>query len=434
VVGGGFALDRAVGVRPNAAPAAAPVPSGLWICPHGGGEGWRATLYLANPGDEPVAARVTTLDRRGAGAPRDVEVPAGATVAVEVPAATTEAASSVEHFGGWLAVGWVTLSGSEDEPTAGAEPCAEGGGRAWYLADGSADEGQSTDVVITNPFGVDAVVDLVLLAKDRPPIRDTSLSSVVVRAGRSRSIRLGPFVAGERSIATIVSARVGRVAAATTVRVRGAGVRQLLGRPSVAEELILPLIGGTGQSELEVVRAGDTPTPFDATLLSTRAPGPAGDLVDQVVEATSAVTFPIISEGPAAVHVAAQGEAALAAGLRVAGPHEAGAVGWAAPGPRWVVTPTVAGSPATPGVVIVNPGDEAATVELRVLGPPGFGAEATLSVPGASVVGAPPDLLGDGTGAVLVIADRPVVAAGGSTSLGKLGSAAYALAMGVPVP
>jgi hypothetical protein len=156
--------------------------------------------------------------------------------------------------------------------------------------------------------------------------------------------------------------------------------------------------------------------------------------VDQVVEATSAVTFPIISEGPAAVHVVAQGDAVLVAGLRVAGPHEGGVVGWATPGPRWVVTPTVAGSPSEPGVVIVNPGDEPATIELRVLADQGFGAEATLTVPAASVAPAPAEILGEGVDAILVVSDRPVVAAGGSTSLGKLGSAAYALALGIPVP
>lgn len=434
VIATGLALDRTVGARPLPAPAVVDVPTGVWICPHGGGDGWRAVVYLANPGEEPVAARVTTLDRGGSAPARDVDVPPGATVAVDVPATSTEAAAFVEYFGGWLAVGWVTSSGSAAEPSAGAEPCAGGGGSVWYLADGSADEGQSTDVVITNPFGVDAVVDLVLLAKDRAPIRDTALSSVVVRAGRSRAIRLSPFVAGERAIGTIVTARVGRVAAATTVRVRGAGVRQLLGQPSLAAELILPFAGGTGQSELEVLRAGDTPTPFDATLLSTAAPGPAGDLVDQVADATSAVTFPIISDGPAAVHVVTQGEASIAAGLRVVGPHEGGVVGWASAATGWVVTPSVVGQPAVPGLVIVNTGDEEATVVLRSLGLDGIAGETTLVVPGASVTTAPPTFLGQGDSAVLVRSDRPIVAAGGSTSSGKLGSAAFALSLGIPVP
>ena len=36
-------------------------PSGAWYCPHGGGDGWHATVFLANPGTQDVTARLTGL-------------------------------------------------------------------------------------------------------------------------------------------------------------------------------------------------------------------------------------------------------------------------------------------------------------------------------------------------------------------------------------
>jgi hypothetical protein len=435
VVVGGLALERAVGVRHLPSTPAPGLASGSWICPHGGGKGWSAFLFIANPGSEPVLARITPLGRRGAAPPQDLEVPAGSTVRVEVPAEGPDAATFVERFGAWVGVGWVTVSGAEPQPGAGAEPCAPGGGRTWYLADGAADQGQSTDLTVANPFGVDAVVDVVLVAKDRAPIRDTALTSVVVRAGRSRAIPLSRFVAGERAVGAIVQARVGRVAIAGTVRVRGAGYRQLLGQAATWSEPIVPMIGGTGQAELEIVRAAGSPTPFDATVISSSGARPAGDLVEQVVDPTSAQTFPVVAEGPVAVHVAAPGGATLAASLRAAGPNDVGAIGWARPAKAWLVLPTVAGEPSRPGLVVVNPGGEPATVTMRVLGPDGPGAEATIEVGAGSAASAPASLRDAGADAALLVAsDVPVVAAGGSTSLGNVGASAFALALGIPVP
>ena len=68
VVGGGFALQRGVGSRPREAAAPPTSSSGAWFCPHGGGaKQWKATLYLANPGDAPVAVRVSSFSAEEAG-------------------------------------------------------------------------------------------------------------------------------------------------------------------------------------------------------------------------------------------------------------------------------------------------------------------------------------------------------------------------------
>jgi len=71
VVGGGFALQRGVGPKPPEPAAAATSSSGAWFCPHGGGQKeWKATLYLANPGDAPVIARVSSFSAKKAAKPK----------------------------------------------------------------------------------------------------------------------------------------------------------------------------------------------------------------------------------------------------------------------------------------------------------------------------------------------------------------------------
>jgi hypothetical protein len=87
VVGGGFALQRGVGPRtpPQAPPST--TSSGAWFCPHGGGpKQWKATLFLANPGDGAVAVRVTSISAGKPRKPRAVTVPPQATVSVPIPA------------------------------------------------------------------------------------------------------------------------------------------------------------------------------------------------------------------------------------------------------------------------------------------------------------------------------------------------------------
>src|ERR1700675_3554275 len=113
LIGMGVAADRA-GPHPEPAGLAGQAPSGAWVCPHGGGQGWVTTLYLSNPSDVPSTVRVTSL---GGGEPTQVatqSVPAGATVHVDVPSSGRDAATSVEWFGGWVAAGWVATAGGGD--------------------------------------------------------------------------------------------------------------------------------------------------------------------------------------------------------------------------------------------------------------------------------------------------------------------------------
>jgi hypothetical protein len=104
----------------------------------------------------------------------------------------------------------------------------------------------------------------------------------------------------------------------------------------------------------------------------------------------------------------------------------------------WVVTPTLAGEPARPGLLVLNPGRSETTVTVTALPSARQDTAArttTISLPPGSVAGVPREFL-DGVGdASLLVrsAGSPVVALGASTSLGNEGLSVSALAVGVPI-
>ena len=266
LVVGGIALDRVVEPRRRPAAEAGAASSGAWLCPHGGGQGWRATVFLANPSDEPGIARVTSLASDGAPPLRLVDLPPRSTVPVEVAASGRAASTFVETFGPWVAAGWM-VRGSGSERGLGAEPCVSGGGRTWFVADGTTEEGEQSFIVMANPFGVDAVVDVVLFAQGRPPIRDSELTNLSVPARSSRAVSLGGYAAGEPAIGTLVRARVGRVGVAG-LGVGAAGIRSTIAVPGLSQQLFLPVAGGSGQATLEVFGPAEEASALGATLLS----------------------------------------------------------------------------------------------------------------------------------------------------------------------
>ncbi len=111
--------------------------------------------------------------------------------------------------------------------------------------------------------------------------------------------------------------------------------------------------------------------------------------------------------------------------------------GSATPATSWVVTPTVAGEPARPGLLVLNPGQSQASVSITSLPAEGEqpGGSTTITVPPGSVAGVPREFLdGVGSASLLVISDGvPIVALGASTSLGNEGQSVYGLAAGLPI-
>ena len=443
VAAGGVYLEREVGPRPLAAAAPGRAPSGAWLCPHGGGPGWSVGVVLANPGEDPVRVRLTSLSGRRPGEPRLLEVPAGGTLRADVPAGAREAATYVEYFGGWVAAGWVARAGGKEHGVA-AEACLGAPARRLILPDGETERGEETSLVVMNPFAVDAVLTITLLTEEGPPVTTKEWSDVVLPARRAAVFRVNEVKLGERTVSALVDVGVGRVAAASLVfSGEERQVRSAVGVPAAARRLLLPGAGGSGQSELVVAAVGEErDARLGVSVLGPEGPAIAEGLEDEAQAPSSARTYPVLAQGAATFDVHAEaGAPGVAAVRRSTGPSgdQAAVPGAAVPASAWVVLPAVAGRPAHPRLVLANPGSAPVAVTLVAL--PGAGAVAppaptVVQVPGGSTVAAPAAFVEALPGAaVLAVApEGTFVAASASNSLGREGFAGYAAALGVPVP
>ena len=242
VVAGGLIMERRLGASvPPPAPAG-PERSGAWFCPHGGGEGWRAWISVANPSAEQTEVRLTTWIGRTPQAAAEI-LPPGSHRTVEVPAGQMASATTVEFLGSPAVAGMVVSRAEGDGGGVAAEPCADGAATRWYVPEASTLRGETAEVVVHNPFAVDAVVDVSLVAADRA-VRPGKLRGIVLAPGQARSVDLGRFALGEAALAAVVSAPLGRVATAGVTSSAG-GVRSILGVAEPARRWIMPA-GGDG--------------------------------------------------------------------------------------------------------------------------------------------------------------------------------------------
>ncbi|MGZ8735094.1 MAG: DUF5719 family protein, partial [Acidimicrobiia bacterium] len=372
---------------------------------------------------------------------------------VEVAVDTSDRSSStfVETFGGWLAAGWL-VRGAEGEVGIGAEPCAAEAGRGWVSAAASTAEGEDAFLVVMNPFDTDAVFDVALFAADRAPVRDSELTDVTLRPRRSTAIRLNDFAQGEAGLGVSIEVSSGRLAASSLVVSEGQGIGSVIASAEPGQRQVMLTSTGAGRSVLNVAVPTVTTHPDDATpvppgqlgstftaiLRSETPPQPAGGLAEQPQEPESAAAYPLTTTGPSAVDLSVREGAPVMAALRTIGVgNDGGATaGSATPATSWVVTPTVAGEPARPGLLVLNPGQSQASVSITSLPADGEqGGSTTITVPPGSVAGVPREFLdGVGGASLLVISDGvPIVALGASTSLGNEGRSVYGLAAGLPI-
>jgi Family of unknown function (DUF5719) len=414
-------------------------PSGVWLCPHGGGPDWEASVYLANPGDAEVEARVTSMGAERSQAPEIVVVPPGGEVRVPAPADERGSSTYVEYFGGWVSAGWVT-HGASGEAGIGAEPCAPEPARSWFSSGVSTAQDEQGFLIVMNPFATDAVFDVALFfAPPRTPERNSALTDVTLAPGRSEAIKLNGFGEGESALGVTMEVSSGRVAAATTVVSANRGITSVLASTATVRTAYLPTVPGAGQSILSLSVPTDEGTHVGALMLSEGPTRPVPNLAAGALEPTSAAIFPVTAELPTSVDVSVQEGGSIMAALRTQGPgnDDAATGGAPAPASAWVVPPTVAGDPAKPGLVIVNPNDTSVTVTIRLLPLDGAdGAETSMTVDPASVASVPARFLAGAPDASVLVTtdDGSVIAMGASTSLGSQGDSVFGLAMGVPIP
>jgi len=467
VGGGGWYLEHEAGLHTVRALEGGPLgtgaPSGAWYCPHGGGPaGWSANLSITNPGDREVAVRVRDMTKKGSADPRDLTVPPRTRISVNVPADHREASTEVEYFGGWVAAGWVAVATGErtgpapsPSPAVGgesgtpgqavergvaAEPCVPAAGRTWILPDGTTSQGEEAFVIVMNPFATEAVFDLSWVAEGRVvDAGDLTLrgnTSVAVRVNKPGGGR--PGVVGERTVAALVTASIGRVAAASLGITDEGGIRSTEGATETARLLVFPGAAGAGRTEVPMVNPGDAGLSYGVDALK-----PAGRQSirpgDQDLAPEASVTETVTIGGPAALEVTSDGgesgRGGMAAARRSLGLRgDQGATLGQAPGTAWLLT-----SPASDGrdvvnIVLANPGRAPVRVTLSAITPEGpIGDSQDVTVPPGVSLSAPVDFLaGHGQASVVAVsAGGAFVAAETSTAVAGSG---YSVAAGVPIP
>lgn len=438
VVAGGLEVGRGVGVRPLAAATPEGVASGAWFCPHGGGKAWDVRIGLANPGPDPVLARIRGIGEGRPGVAEDHVVGPGSTLSVPVPGEGRAASTIVEYFGGFLAAGWLEEAGDDANGVA-AEPCLPDAGTRWLAPDGSGLREFDDVVVVMNPMPAPAVVSLTVFSEGRDPVRTEAWTNVTIRPFHARAFRLDVTALGETTAGTLVEASIGRVAVASLGVSTVGGIRSAVGLPDGASEQILPGAGDAGRSDLAVMSTGEGRVGLTGEVLEPDAQQPLTVLADAEPRPSSATTITLTTASPSTLLLRADGSG-VGFARRTYGvvADQGSTTGAAEAGSAWVLTPSVIGQPSHPAIVLANPSEEPAMVTLSVL--PLEGAPApepvTVRVPAGRTVLAPKVFTAAAaTSSVLAVAeDGTFVPLSASYALGREGWATFATALGVRIP
>lgn len=224
VYDGSESTSRASATRAGAIAASPAVPpadalSTSWYCTEGTSTAdGRAdeTILVASVADTRVDATITVMPG-GVAAPvaRTVHLAPRAEARVRVAdlVETPEPAVVVEVVGGQAVVSHQLDAGS---PSTGGdiatEPCARGASSDWYFASGTTLKGAQQFLVLFNPFGDDAIVDVTFVTDDGVQEPDALQALVVSRRSRV-TIPVHDAVPRQRDVAIHVHARAGRVVA-----------------------------------------------------------------------------------------------------------------------------------------------------------------------------------------------------------------------------
>jgi hypothetical protein len=438
VVGSGFALQRGLG--PRAAPSARAEGgrSGAWFCPHGGGDGWKAWVWITNPGPDDVLVRVTTFGARGTLARSSFAVPSQRQAERAVPAVERGAATEVEYFGGWVAASAVVRSG--EMGGSAAERCAPDPSRQWFVPDGTTAGGDSSFLVLMNPFGQDASFDVAITTDRRPAVRPGVLSPFVVKAGTSAALSLGDFVLqapDEHLVTAEVHLRLGRVVAGG-LTVSASGLRAETAIPAPATAWTLPAAGYAAPSDLALMNPGGRRADLEILAQGQAAQRALSGVGDLSLAPGQVRLLDLSSTTDSGIVVRSTNHVPVVATRRLASDRGdlATAPGAATAASRWVVLPGTAPNGGRVLLVIENPGATAADVTLVLIardGPVAAPAIDRLTVGPARTVAVD---LSEATGprpiSIVVTARGGTVVAGAASY--PAGGDGFGVTLGEPMP
>jgi Family of unknown function (DUF5719) len=258
VVAAGTFSERVLGTRGLPPPVSTAATSGGWLCPHGGGEGFRAWVVAVNPTGQEADVVLTSYSPDAVSPIRDV-LPPRTQRSFQVPAERPASATMLEFFGTSVVASMVTLRGPEEGLA--AEPCASAAASRWFVPEGTTVRGQATTIVAMNPFAQEAVLSIALHT-GRDVIRHGNLSGVVVEPRTAVSFDLNRFALGEKVVLADVRVALGKVAVAGFGSGTEAGLRGVMGVSEPAATWVLPGAGASQPARVSVLGVDRREAPF----------------------------------------------------------------------------------------------------------------------------------------------------------------------------
>jgi len=443
---GSGASGNGASALPNVGVPGADAASSAWYCPAGTStpDGPATeTVVIASLARTDVEATITVMPGGDATPVTDtMRLAPGEQVRVPVAdvLATAEPGVVVETVGGAAAVSHVLEHGDD----VAMEACTRSAAADWYFASGTTVDESQHDLLLFNPFGDDAIVD-VSFVTDTGEQEPSGLQALVVPRGSRITVPVQDSVLRQTRVATHVHARTGRLVAEQTqtfddVTVDGSardGMALSAGATAPSSVWRIPAgstrDGGRVQLALANFSSDDSRVDVKAVLdgegklaaqtvrvpaqgvtmvdVTTRVPIDTDVAVSATVRAVDGRRVPVVAE-----LLATWPPASSSTGL-------AGTLGSTVTATRWVVTTPDVEAEAT--VTVFNPGPEPVTAELlaaddvdRRIGPT---SEPELAIGPGEVKTVRVVLLGAGQGATVVTANHPVVV--GLTVLGDAGAA-----------
>ncbi len=270
---------RAAGTAADPAVPSKDSLSTTWYCAEGTSTAdGRAdeTILVASVADTKAEATITVMPG-GLTAPvsRTVHLQPREEARVRVAdlVAAAEPAVVVEVVGGQAVVAH-ELAANGDIAT---EPCARGASSDWYFANGTTLKGAQQYIVLFDPFGDDAIVDVTFLTDDGVQEPDNLQALAVPRRSRI-TIPVSDAVPRQREVAVRIHARSGRVVAersqlfdgtASDGEVERQGIGLSLGAQSPRRDWYFPYgttaDGATGQ--IGIANFGATSTTVEVNVM-----------------------------------------------------------------------------------------------------------------------------------------------------------------------
>lgn len=434
LTGSGLVLDRAVGPRGAAAGAPSAGPSGALFCPHGGHSGWQGWVVVTNPGQRRVRVRLTQLGKDGTRSVSTFAVGALRQVYREVSADDPADATQVEYFGG--VVGAAAIVATVAPGGLAAERCEQAAHRNWFVMDVPTGAGQTSYLVVMNPFDEPAEFDVVLRTEKRV-VAAGPLSPFVLAPRHSVGIPVNDFLLqgpGEESLTARVIQRMGRVVAGGLALSIG-GIRIEAGVPGAGTRWLIPAGADVGARHLVVLNDGASRADLSAVAEGPKVQrlvsGPEGFSVGPA----EVKTFRTERVKDAGLLVAASNGRPMIAGLRLTGPGGDSAMlnGSTITAGRWLVMPALPPSGGRSFLLLQNPGRGRVEVSFRLIGsdrPPPASIRQRTIPPGRTIRITLPSQGGRPVSALVSARGGTIVAAAVSYSPDRTG---YAATLGLPM-